>query len=418
LSDKPYDLFAVCYPFYDVVDAFLHGQMDVGHDNMRILISELAPDITFNHMRLFTKPNLISVLGEGGNGIVYVGETKIGKRKVAVKELKADFEKMTDEEKLLLFKEFQHEVFVMSKLKSNYLVRLFGVTKSFPPAMIMELLPEKGLNVLLHDKNKSIPFFLRARIALDVAKAMNYLDHANVVHRDLRSPNVFIMSTNPRDEVVAKVGDFGLAQFCAPKLRDLLKTWQWLPPEVLSLAPRNYDESVDIYSFGIVLWEICTRDYPFIEYDQFLNTRNEFKEIEIKNAVVNKDLRPTFKDGVIPREYLWMKDLACQCWQKNPLSRPRFQQILNTMSSKLKVKVVIRHVRRVSSLPLADLYGATEKKPDPVSSAEFFEKTNIDMVSKLTDNTAGIRSVNSVRGLIAGLSDFQKTIAEVTATDD
>jgi len=59
----------------------------------------------------------------------------------------------------------------------------------------------------------------------------------------------------------AKVGDFGLSRVLAPNMYGALGTWQWLAPEVtVASGDSTYDQRSDVYSFGIVCWEIATRD--------------------------------------------------------------------------------------------------------------------------------------------------------------
>jgi len=85
-------------------------------------------------------------------------------------------------------------------------------------------------------KKIDLPWDLRERIAFDIAKGMEYLASSQppVVHRDLRSPNIFIVSLDVFHPVIAKIGDFGLSQHVSPHLVEILPTWQWLAPEVFS----------------------------------------------------------------------------------------------------------------------------------------------------------------------------------------
>lgn len=66
-------------------------------------------------------------------------------------------------------------------------------------------------------------------------------------------------SLDPENPVCAKLGDFGLAETASPSLQELLKTWQWLAPEVINAAYPNYDEKSDVFSYAMVVYEIFTR---------------------------------------------------------------------------------------------------------------------------------------------------------------
>ncbi len=76
------------------------------------------------------------------------------------------------------------------------------------------------------------------------------------------------MSLDESSNIHAKVADFGLAHKLTPLLgvMDRLETWQWMAPEAFGLSSRLYNEKADVYSFAIILWEICTREFPFSEY--------------------------------------------------------------------------------------------------------------------------------------------------------
>jgi serine/threonine protein kinase len=91
-----------------------------------------------------------------------------------------------------------------------------------------------------------------------------------IIHRDLRSPNIFVTSLDENVDVMAKVADFGLASKVLTSLNEVLFTWQWLAPEVIDSDSGQYDERADTYSYGIVLWEIATRQYPFAEFEQYI----------------------------------------------------------------------------------------------------------------------------------------------------
>lgn len=143
---------------------------------------------------------------------------------------------------------------------------------------------------LLHDDSfpdSKFSWHLRLRIALDVAQGMNYLHQSSppILHRDLRSPNIFLMTLvdEQADQVVAKVADFGLAQKLTSSngITDRLETWQWMAPEAFGLhATASYNERADVYSFGIVLWELSSRKHPFDEF----NKMNLFR---LKAAICN-----------------------------------------------------------------------------------------------------------------------------------
>ncbi|KAI3728130.1 hypothetical protein L6452_16760 [Arctium lappa] len=101
------------------------------------------------------------------------------------------------------------------------------------------------------------------RMALDVAKGMNYLHTSNpiIVHRDLKTPNLLVDKN-----WVVKVCDFGMSRmkhhtFLSSK--SAAGTPEWMAPEVLRNEPSN--EKCDVYSFGVILWELATLRVPWTE---------------------------------------------------------------------------------------------------------------------------------------------------------
>ena len=73
---------------------------------------------------------------------------------------------------------------------------------------------------------------------------------------------------DPDQPVCAKLGDFGLAEHASPSFQELLKTWQWLAPEVINAQYPKYDERSDVFSYAMVVYEIFTRyclTKPYVE---------------------------------------------------------------------------------------------------------------------------------------------------------
>jgi serine/threonine protein kinase len=92
------------------------------------------------------------------------------------------------------------------------------------------------------------------------------------------------MSEDP-NIISAKIADFGLAQTVNIGSTDIQNTWQWLPPEAIDYQSKSYDHKIDLYSFGMVLWEIVTRNLPFVEYSEYLKK----KEVPLTPAEMNPD---------------------------------------------------------------------------------------------------------------------------------
>src|SRR5690606_3617068 len=135
-------------------------------------------------------------------GMVY--EAYWDHQRVAVKQISVEGK---DEEKI--YHEFRKEVSIMSELKNPFLVNLLGFCIEPTFAIIMDFAEYGDLYSYIHS-DKSISWDAILKIAHDIAQGLNYLHSKEppFIHRDLKSPNVFLASLDPKSEVMAKVGDF------------------------------------------------------------------------------------------------------------------------------------------------------------------------------------------------------------------
>ena len=165
---------------------------------------------------------------------------------------------------------------------------------------------------------------------------MNYL-HTNepqIIHHDLKTLNILLTSeisqTNSNEHISIKICDFGLSQIISkdsktPGLKGIGSV-QWMAPETLQVnTSDNINEKVDVYSFGIIIWEIWARTQPYKDMDVS----------QVINYVVNENGRPDLdliKKEEMPEGLLGLFELMEKCWNKDPNSRPDFSEILETLN--------------------------------------------------------------------------------------
>ena len=104
------------------------------------------------------------------------------------------------------------------------------------------------------------------------------------------------------------------------KLKRQLMTWQWLAPEVIRLTRAGYDARSDIYSFGMLLYEIATRKCPFLDDDFGFKTKHQFIEAIVSEGLrprVNVDEVPKFCKGDV-RGWKNFCELMKECWEASP----------------------------------------------------------------------------------------------------
>ena len=161
--------------------------------------------------------------------------------------------------------------------------------------MVTELVPLGDLYALLHSRAKEMEekgltpdsnegvlnWPLTLRYVVDIATGMNFLHTAipPIIHNDLKSPNILIVSeTLSTTEPLAKVADFGLSSITGKgglKGR-AVENPSWLAPEVME-DKAEYTEKADVYSFGIILWELFSCNAPIsgVSFSVDTSIRNE-----------------------------------------------------------------------------------------------------------------------------------------------
>lgn len=215
--------------------------------------------------------------------------------------------------------EFRSEALLMAGLEHPNIVQLLGITVR-PFCIITELMSLGDLGNFLRRNVASLSWELRLLIARDVALGMQFLHDCTppIVHRDLKSPNILLAEGQP---LVAKVTDFGMSVRTGFQVRGRqVFNLMWLAPEIIQGQP--YTEKVDIYSYGIVLWELLNGGEPFAEF----RPKYQF-DSQMEDAIVHQGLRPTI-DASCPTTY---KDLMQRCWHEIPAHRPTFIEILRVL---------------------------------------------------------------------------------------
>ncbi|KAJ9706613.1 hypothetical protein PVL29_001866 [Vitis rotundifolia] len=214
--------------------------------------------------------------------------------------------------------DYKKEIDIMRRLRHpNVLLFMGAVYSQERLAIVTELLPRGSLFRVLHKSNQALDIRRRLRMALDVARGMNYLHHRNppIVHRDLKSSNLLVDKNWN-----VKVGDFGLSKLKHTTFLTAKSgrgTPQWMAPEVLRNDPSN--EKSDVFSFGVIMWELMTQSIPWVH----LNS------LQVVGIVGFMDRRLDLPEGLDPR----LSSVIHDCWKTNPEQRPSFVDIIHYMTS-------------------------------------------------------------------------------------
>ena len=123
---------------------------------------------------------------------------------------------------------------------------------------MMEYMERGSLSDVLNDKAIPLSAALRSRMALEAARGMLYLHTLKppVLHRDLKSPNLLV-----DHQYRVKIADFGLSRFRVEYTMTFCGSPKWTAPEVLN--GLSYDTAADVWSYGVVVWELLTRQVPY-----------------------------------------------------------------------------------------------------------------------------------------------------------
>jgi serine/threonine protein kinase len=308
----------------DVVRLVLSGDATYRCSGGEVPLERMGEDLTLGYVQAFPS-NAVKVekeaLARGGFGMIFRGVMRNGAR-IVVKELI-----MEPGTEVSLFADFQREVSLMAQLRHENLVLMHGILLS-PLRMVLELCSEGDLLGALR-KGRIKDAALKLRMATDVAQGMNFL-HSLVpplAHRDLRSPNVLLMSLKANSkEPVAKVADFGLTAAASSRLQQELLTWQWMAPE--AFLGENYTETCDLYSYGMILWEIYTGTGEIPFESLAAQEKNKKKQArEFMNEIIHKGLRP----GCGPEFPEDVTALILRLWEKDAATRPSFAVCLELL---------------------------------------------------------------------------------------
>ena len=243
-------------------------------------------------------------IGHGQSGTVYKGYF-VGKpdEEVAVKVLTK--QTLTQSEVLL----YRREVYTLTILAHPSLLKFCGYTENSPFIICTEYMTNGSVYNKLHTAPEELTPTIRSLIALSVAKGLEYLHGKAILHRDMKSLNV-LLDKNYH----AKICDFGLVRVRNKvPMTGMIGTIQWMAPEVLMSAPF-YDDKVDVYSFGIFLWELLTNQVPY----------KEMNPAQIIKKVVELGERPPIPSDCPPK----LSNLIQKCWASDPKERPPMVQVV------------------------------------------------------------------------------------------
>ncbi|XP_062514254.1 uncharacterized protein LOC134189877 [Corticium candelabrum] len=290
----------------------------------------------------------------GGYGEVYQAEYR--EMIVAVKKLQGIHQHL---DRIEL--EFEREIEVMRTIRHPNIVLFLGGGRYHDdgcPFLVVEYMARGSLAAILKNEDIELEDSLKLRFTLEAAKGLRFLHGQRPprVHRDLKSGNLLVSQ-----RWVVKVADFGAARLVreegknqesvrgegrldpeAPLLHAdyqlslCVGTPHWCAPEIL--CADNYGTPADVYSFGIVMWEIWSRKVPY-EDCHFRSV------IDLKSAVL-RGVRPTISDDT-QNDYV---NFMRRCWAADSAARPSFQEVVFRIDDMIEGDALVSEERQYSGV--------------------------------------------------------------------
>ncbi|XP_072013560.1 uncharacterized protein [Amphiura filiformis] len=204
------------------------------------------------------------------------------------------------------------EVNILSRVNHRNVIKYYGHSVSPTHVIIVTEFAAKGSLYDYLKKKGSLPLRQLQKWAIEAARGIQHLKNLQIVHRDIKSPNFLITADD-----TLKVCDFGIAKDvnATQSTQTDKGTMSWLAPEVYmegKLSPK-----ADVYSLGIVLWELCTCERPF---KGMMSPHVMFK-------VSNDQYRPEIPAGC-PQQ---LKTLIEECWQQDRRKRPGIDEVVSRL---------------------------------------------------------------------------------------
>ncbi|XP_074470875.1 mitogen-activated protein kinase kinase kinase 7 isoform X2 [Sebastes fasciatus] len=271
-------------------------------------ILETPPGYPFEEIN-YEDIEVEEVVGRGAFGVVCKAKWK-GKD-VAIKTIESESER----------KAFIVELRQLSRVNHPNIVKLYGSCNN-PVCLVMEYAEGGSLYNVLHGA-EPLPYYTASHAmswCFQCSQGVAYLHGMKpkaLIHRDLKPPNLLLVAGG----TVLKICDFGTACDIQTHMTNNKGSAAWMAPEVFE--GNNYSEKCDVFSWGIILWEVITRRKPFDEIGG--------PAFRIMWAVHNGTRPPLIKNLPKPIE-----SLMTRCWSKDPSQRPSMEEIVKIMTHLMK----------------------------------------------------------------------------------
>ncbi|XP_062998254.1 leucine-rich repeat serine/threonine-protein kinase 1 [Elgaria multicarinata webbii] len=313
------------------------------HPEIPVPLQELVPELFMTDFpaRLFLENSKLeyienenNVLGQGGSGTVIYRAQYQGKpvavKRFRIKKCRSSANSATDTmlrhlramDAMKNFSEFRQEASMLHSLQHPCVVSLIGISVH-PLCFALELAPLGSLTTVLSENSKGASFvplghMLTLKVAYQIAAGLAYLHKKSIIFCDLKSDNILVWSLDVKESVNIKLSDYGISrQSFHEGALGVEGTPGYQAPEI---RPRIvYDEKVDMFSYGMVLYELLSGQRPVLGQHQLQISKK-----------LSKGIRPILGQ---PEEVQFhrMQALMMECWDTKPEKRPLASAVVGRM---------------------------------------------------------------------------------------
>ncbi len=226
--------------------------------------------------------------------------------------------------------QFESECQFLSRISHPNIVQYLGIYRdpeTNTPVLLMELMDE-NLTHFLESSLGDIPYHIQVNLSYDIAQALAFLHSNGIIHCDLSSNNVLLIAGTR-----AKVTDFGMSKFTT--VRTCPRKRVFMPPEVLN-EPPVYTEKLDSFSFGVLLIQIATRQFP--------DPANRITKISQEALALEVERRQTHIHLIESTHPLL--SITLDCLKDKDVDRPTTKQLCETVDV---IKSTLRDSRPIVS---------------------------------------------------------------------
>jgi serine/threonine protein kinase len=335
---------------------------------------------------------ILSELGAGGMGIVYHGVDVMLEREVAIKKLRSEFSRTPD-----IAERFRREAKIQARLNHPNIAHLYSFFKDGDSFyIVMEFVDGIPFSKLM-----PMPWQQALVVFLEVLEGLEYAHSLGVLHRDLKPDNIM---AGPRGEV--KIMDFGIAHVLGSvrqtREQSIVGTLQYVCPELIN--SKEIGPASDIYSLGILLFEIVSGKLPFTAENDFALLHQHLEKDPPLLSTVAPDVPSFLDDAIFKAMRKAPEDRFASCREMADFLRIHAPEL----PAKAVHTDVSRSIRRIDSLleggevDLAEMVvhqtrpgSASEKKVLAAKSAVAGAEKQLERVGYLRETLTHLRTLEA-----------------------